>query len=280
MRPGARLSVSTEARKRAQELERFGDRERRKVLRARLTRLKRAIRELYAELRRDRVRVRSLCRASRRRAREAARRKRVEALAWARAERVKLLEAADRSCRARAEQALRKTDAKAKPLKREIEKIAKRLQKKEVQGVDRDLKRASQQRQKERLQESDDEVIRNIEPELVPIFEQVSARIQPTAKRSRTESFLHWVEENPDEVEQLVIALAERDYEKIVREQVEQARRLTRLLKRKGRIPLVELERADIDARDVAAAGLDPQVAADLQQYFSAGEAITDDTPF
>lgn len=52
--------------------------------------------------------------------------------------------------------------------------------------------------------ESDAEVLRNIDAELVPIWEVVKKSITGSAKRSRTEAFLHWVEENPDEIQAIL----------------------------------------------------------------------------
>lgn len=52
----------------------------------------------------------------------------------------------------------------------------------------------------ERRQESDDEVRRNLDPEHWAVFDQVRRSIKGTPYMSRTEAFLHWIEENPDAV--------------------------------------------------------------------------------
>src|SRR6185295_17647714 len=47
--------------------------------------------------------------------------------------------------------------------------------------------------------ESDDEVRANIPPDLVPLFERVKRGIKGSARESRTEAFLRYVEEHPRE---------------------------------------------------------------------------------
>jgi len=51
-----------------------------------------------------------------------------------------------------------------------------------------------------RVRESDDAVRANIPPEFVPLWEKIKGSIRGDARRSRTEAFLHYVEEHPDEV--------------------------------------------------------------------------------
>jgi len=53
---------------------------------------------------------------------------------------------------------------------------------------------------RERRRESDEDVIHNIDPGLVPVWRKVRKQIQGSPKRSRTEEFLHWVEENDAEI--------------------------------------------------------------------------------
>lgn len=68
----------------------------------------------------------------------------------------------------------------------------------EAFGVAR-VRGASQRRAAERASESDDEVRGNIPPELVPLFERVRRSMRATPRMSRTEAFLHYAEEHPDE---------------------------------------------------------------------------------
>src|SRR4029078_1493764 len=52
----------------------------------------------------------------------------------------------------------------------------------------------------ERRQESDDEVRSNLEPDMVRVFDVVRKQIKGNLRKSRTEAFLQWAEENPSEV--------------------------------------------------------------------------------
>lgn len=69
----------------------------------------------------------------------------------------------------------------------------------------------------ERRQESDDEVRSNIEPEYRPIFERVRKMIRGGPRRTRTEAFLEWLGEHPDEVLAMQAARADSDVEELVR---------------------------------------------------------------
>jgi hypothetical protein len=62
---------------------------------------------------------------------------------------------------------------------------------------------------RERAQEDDDAVRNNLPPELVPVFDKHRRSFKGSPRRSRTEQFLEWAEENPDEV--LAVQQAEAD---------------------------------------------------------------------
>jgi hypothetical protein len=62
---------------------------------------------------------------------------------------------------------------------------------------------------RERRQEDDDAVRNNLPAELVPVFDKHRRAIKGSARRSRTEAFLEWAAENPDEV--LLVQQAEAD---------------------------------------------------------------------
>lgn len=66
--------------------------------------------------------------------------------------------------------------------------------------------------------ESDEEVARNIEPELAVVWRRVKKTIRGSDRRSRTEAFLEWCEANPAEVERIQWEAAERDVDRMVRE--------------------------------------------------------------
>lgn len=66
--------------------------------------------------------------------------------------------------------------------------------------------------------ESDDEVRSNIPAELVPVFDRVRRSIKGSERRSRTETFLEWVEAHPEEVIAAEADAAELEAERMWRE--------------------------------------------------------------
>lgn len=82
----------------------------------------------------------------------------------------------------------------------------------------------------ERRAESDDYVRGNLPAELLPVFERVKKQIKGSARRTRTEAFLEWASENPDDVLQHQQHVTDREVAALVREHEATAGRL-----RKGR---------------------------------------------
>ena len=76
----------------------------------------------------------------------------------------------------------------------------------------------------ERASESDDEVRANIPRELVAAFDKHRRHIKGTPRKTRTEAFLQWAEENPAEVWALQNEQAEREIREMVREHNRAAR--------------------------------------------------------
>jgi hypothetical protein len=70
----------------------------------------------------------------------------------------------------------------------------------------------------ERRAESDDEVRGNLPPEMIGVFEKVRRHIKGSARKTRTEAFLEWAEENPGEVWAMQSAEAERDLHRMIAE--------------------------------------------------------------
>jgi len=72
---------------------------------------------------------------------------------------------------------------------------------------------------RERQSESDDEVRQNIPAGMVKVFDKVKRHIKGSERKSRTEAFLEWAEENPGEVYAIQEADAEREIRRMLREQ-------------------------------------------------------------
>ncbi len=77
---------------------------------------------------------------------------------------------------------------------------------------------------RERREEDDDAVRANLPSELVPVFDKVSRRIKGGPRRTRTEAFLEWAEENPDEIIGVQQEQADKDLRLLLRQQRELGR--------------------------------------------------------
>jgi hypothetical protein len=80
----------------------------------------------------------------------------------------------------------------------------------------------------ERRQESDDEVRSNLAPDMVPVFDAVRKHIKGGLRKSRTEAFLQWAEENPGEVYDLMQHDADRYLAQLLAEEARTTRELRR----------------------------------------------------
>lgn len=80
----------------------------------------------------------------------------------------------------------------------------------------------------EKRQESDDEVRQNLPSNLVAAFNRFKKHMRVSSRMSRTEAFLHWAEENPEEIYQMQNEQAEKDIKKMVREHNRAARSIGR----------------------------------------------------
>lgn len=80
----------------------------------------------------------------------------------------------------------------------------------------------------ERRQESDDEVRTNLDPNMVPVFDAVRKHIKGSPRKSRTEAFLQWSEENPGEVYELMQHDADRYLAQLLAEQERTQREMRR----------------------------------------------------
>jgi hypothetical protein len=94
----------------------------------------------------------------------------------------------------------------------------------------------------ERRQEADDEVRHNLSPDLAVVFERVKKNIRPRPRMSRTEVFLHWAEEHPDEVLRIQAEAGERAW---MAELAELEREHKRLAKAHRRRPRSDAELAE-----------------------------------
>lgn len=96
--------------------------------------------------------------------------------------------------------------------------------------IERHRARVTKEHKKaEKHKESDDEVRSNIDAEYVPIFNVVRAKIRARPGMSRTEAFLHWLEEHPAESWQIREELSEKKLRALLKEEHEAARALRKV---------------------------------------------------
>jgi hypothetical protein len=123
--------------------------------------------------------------------------------------------AARLSCAARAEQA--RTEGAAAIAARRAQLAGEKGFERKMQRFEKPSRLRSTAG--ERRAESDDEVRSNLHPTMVPVFDHVRRSIKGGPRMSRTEAFLHWAEENPDEVIQLMQHDADRYLNQLLAEQ-------------------------------------------------------------
>lgn len=189
--------------------------------RAKLASLRAAIADVIGRRKDARTRAVEVCRAERVNVKERAKAARAEALALVRAAKEAEKAEARASCAERKakikesghsqERQARATLAEEKALQAEIRRIDARIAKKDRQRTTA----------REKREESDDEVRRNLPADLLPLFEQVKRSIKGSSRISRTEAFLHFAEEHPGEVVNAIEGLADRELKRL---QAEEAR--------------------------------------------------------
>ena len=187
--------------------------------RRKLTDIRTAIAAVITGRKEARARAVDVCRAERVNVRDRIKAARTEALALVRAMAEKERSDARTACAARklditssgrsAEQKKRAELAETMALQAEIRRIDARIAKK-------DRTRTSA---KERREESDDEVRRNLPPDLLALFERVKRSIKGGPRISRTESFLQFAEEHPDEVVNAIEGLSDRELARLQAEE-------------------------------------------------------------
>jgi hypothetical protein len=141
--------------------------------------------------------------------------------------------AAREQCQARALEAKRRGAADVAAKRAQLKD--ERIQDKHVRGYDRAKPVRSTAR--ECAQESDDSVRSNIAPEMVRVFDAVRKHIKGGPRKTRTEAFLEWAEENPDEVWSVLQHQAERDLAQLIAEQEQVTKQYKRARSGRSAVP-------------------------------------------
>jgi hypothetical protein len=142
--------------------------------------------------------VRHGCRSARRRLRERIKAARLRAREELRAEIAQMRVDARGRCRVRIEKV--RALGKTKLQMARVRLAEQRLLNEEIRATGHRLRKAHARRAEERRQESDDEVEGNLPSDMWGVWRAVKGSIRARERMSRTEAFLHWAEENPDEV--------------------------------------------------------------------------------
>lgn len=120
-----------------------------------------------------------------------------------------------------------------------------------------------QDRRKPKLGERSDEVLQNIPPELHPVWRAVRTQFKPHSRKSLTEQFMQWVEENPDEV----LALQDPAADRLVREAEAEAKALNRVLRSRKKLQADDWARIGASPEELTAVGLNPDDPEDVLAF-------------
>jgi hypothetical protein len=186
--------------------------------------------EAVSDRRRDLLRrVRGQCHVSRERVQAAVKQRRLDVREQLRREVAEMRQAERNRCALRLARVNLETESALERKRRELR------EQREAQAFVRRVethskKHLAKHTAAERRAESDDAVRSNIEAELVPVFDVVKAKVRARPGMSRTEAFLHWVEEHESEVWSIRERQAEAQLNALLREE----RRATAALRKCG----------------------------------------------
>jgi hypothetical protein len=224
------MLTPAQAKRQRAELMREIAREERRKQRALLAKLKTALRTARTERRGSLAEAKAACRRGRKEVRARIAEMRARALADLRAAVAAEKELARQTCATGLEQA---RELQTKHQRARAALAAERKFRADMRRIVRGNKArlrelAPRVRARELRTESDDTVRQNIPPELAGLFERVKSHIRGTHRISRTEAFLHYAEEHPDEV---LVAIEDKTGA-LIRELEEQERQARRDLRR------------------------------------------------
>lgn len=262
----------------ATESQRYFEAKVRESLKAELRGLRKRLKQLRAERRAAVQKARAGCRASRARARKRAADIRTGHRQLADAEIRELRLAGKTACERAIERARKKhrnTERQVQAEKLERARYAalltgksERVRKKQSKAI----------RAVERRSESDDEVRSNLDPSLVPLFDRLRRSIKATPRKSRTEAFLQWVEEHPDEVAAHYTRVGEEQAAREIAAFEARHGQIEKALKRK-RLRPTDWQLLGIDPAAMHRVGLNPRDPRDVLAYLDSSEA-SPDVPF
>jgi len=196
------MMTAAQGRRQRKQLMRDIARDERRKQRSQLAELKTALRAARTERRGSLAEAKAACRLGRKEVRARIAEMRARALADLRAGVAAEKELAKEACATGLGQAreLRTTHERARAALAAERQFRAEMRRIERGNKARQRELAPRVRARELRTESDDTVRQNIPPELAGLFERVKSHIRGTDRMSRTEAFLHYAEEHPDEV--------------------------------------------------------------------------------
>jgi hypothetical protein len=198
--------VKFDKRKLRQEIER----ERKRAVRARLAELRQQIKAARAARKEALLVIRDQCKAERK--------------------------ALTISCETRRQQAREEARSAVEERRREIGGV--HSEEKVYREADNRTRKASvRSTARERRAEDDDAVRSNLPIDLVPVFDRVRKAIKGGPRKSRTEQFLEWAQENPGEVIAMQSLAADRDVDRLVAEYEQLQREEHKRSRRRSAVP-------------------------------------------
>jgi hypothetical protein len=227
------------ARRARAELLRDIEREHRRKAKAKLRQLREELRAARLARRNALVEATSKCRSERIAVRERTRMERLRELEELRKALHAERQAARDVCAIRKEQA-KKTTSNAIERARE-ELAAERKYQDDMHRIESGNRERRREHTRataaERRSESDDEVRANVPSELHALFARVKRAIKGSARETRTEAFLRYAEEHPDEV----LAGIDDKTEQVIRDLERQQREVTRQMRKPPKYTPAEL---------------------------------------
>jgi len=202
--------------------------EQRRMRTVALEELRRQIAAIHTRRRELVERVRAQCRVARARVKTQIAERRAEVRAALNREVAEMRQAERNRCALRKARVRLESESARERLQREARK--RRRDELATARIERHrVRELAKHSRSEKRAESDDEVRGNIDEEFVPVWNVVKARIRARPGMSRTEVFLHWLEEHPSEVWALREELAEKRLRALIREEQEATRALRKV---------------------------------------------------
>lgn len=119
-------------------------------------------------------------------------------------------------------------------------------------------------RKSERL----DEARADLSPDLLPVFEAVKGTLKPSPRKSLTETFLQWVEENPDEANALRAEFAASD-DSLIREAMNEAKTVQKALRSRKQLRPDDWKILGTSPEELEHVGLNPNDPDDVIAFLA-----------